>query len=70
MKKQKKFAVNVGKEFNLKVRVARDWKVSAVRAVFTLLLLSGGYAIYSGDASLFEKLLDTIKAIAEVFCKG
>jgi hypothetical protein len=41
-----------------------DWKVTAVVAVFVLAFSNFVYAAASGDASLYEKFLDTVCKVA------
>jgi len=47
-----------------------DWKVTAVVAVFFLVLSSGVYAAVTGDASLYEKFLEAVVKVASVPPKG
>lgn len=47
-----------------------DWKVLTVLAVFILVFSSGAYAAATGNASLFEKLLDSIVKVAPEHPKG
>lgn len=47
-----------------------DWKVLSVAAVFTLFLLSGVHAAVTGNASLYDKLLDVAVKVASEHPKG
>jgi putative effector of murein hydrolase len=70
--------VKVGNEFEIEEVIVEekqrsplhDWKVGLVLTVFILLFSSGAYAAYSGNASLFEKLLDAIVKIIGALNKG
>lgn len=62
--------INAGEDHKKKSSPLSDWKVLTVVAVFILVFSSGAYAAATGNATIFEKLLDAIVKVAPEKPKG
>jgi hypothetical protein len=73
-----RFIVKVGENFEIQFEVVTggkghwtNWASFAVIAVFIALMAAGGYAVITGDATLFDKLLESgVSVVKAAIAKG